>query len=285
MTSCRDIHHYDKPTNNVQLANSSFEIRSSRCSAVRVVIACRTFDLEHDPLLRNWLSATKSIRINVAEIDEAQLKSELGDAVWNGLPIQERRLLQQVLNLHLWRTLCADGREPPPFASSLDLTREFWKDVYRRIDRVPGASGIARQALAALAETLQTSFELSVPERRFPTSLAVGFELLQSLGIVRHQERRIGFWHQSFGDYQIVESLLRRIETSEGLMASALAWIRQADSQSLFKRRQVQLLLQVVADAHRDEFLSLISSIIDAADIRFHVKLLCPGSAINGIFA
>jgi hypothetical protein len=241
---------------------------------VRVLVACRSFDLDHDPLFKLWQQNAKNFRLDVGELDEDQLREELGTEVWQALGEPQRRILRRALNLHLWRRLQEEGGQRPRFATSLDLMRAFWAYCYKQIDKTATGAEPAREALLALTMALQSNAELSVPELRFSPKLAQGFDLLQSLGIVRRRESRVSFWHQSFGDYQIAEQLFQQIAVGGDAVQSVSRWLGTRRDQSLFRRGQVQLLSQLVSEAIRDQFLPMVQAIVETADVRFHIKLL-----------
>lgn len=241
---------------------------------VRIVIACRSFDLENDPLFKNWDAKTKAKSFNVAELDEVALKKELGEAVWDELVPHQRQVLRRALNLHLWRTLRDSRGSLASFASGLDLMRAFWQDRLQRIEESTKNSDAPQRAQRHLVELLESESEISVPDSRFSSDEMNGLKLLQSLGVVRVRDRRVAFWHQSFGDYLIAEHILQTIGGQADLVAAVCSWIGGRDQQTLLRRGRIQLVFQLIADGYRSKFLHLVDQLKTSHQFRFHVRLL-----------
>jgi len=241
---------------------------------LRVVIACRSFDLDNDPLFRQWKEKEKYVRIDVNELDEEQLRSELTPGEWEALNPQQRALLRQVLNLHIWRQLGREAAAHLAFTTSFDLMRAFWVDRIDRITRAPTYGRVAMDALSIIARSLRESGDIGIPLSRIPVALAKGIDLLQSLGVLRRHDRRVLFTHQSYGDYLVVETVLRELLVAPAPEAFILDWLGDRTKQTLHQRGQTQLLLQSLADANREALLPVVRHLLASSAVRFHIKLL-----------
>src|SRR5205823_11501867 len=93
------------------------------CPNIRVVVACRTFDIEDDPQIRAWKSRSECCEVAVAELSDAALDRFLAEQQLShrSLTPGQKKLLRSPQLLYLWWTIQHDGAPHIPFDTATDL--------------------------------------------------------------------------------------------------------------------------------------------------------------------
>jgi len=240
---------------------------------IRIVLACRTFDLDND--FKRWEQEYSGIsrRIEVKPIGNDQVRSfvEEQGARFEDLSTAQRDLIRNPYTLFLWWELYRERGESPSFVNKTDLLSEYRRHLVRKLAEMgqPEAPAL----LDELVLYLDQQGRLDAP------SLLVGSRreaqgALQSLNVLR--EPRHGFLtfaHQSLLDFLIAERVAR-----EALVqgASPVEWLRRND-QSLFRRDQLRQLLTLLRDQDPSLYIATLEEILTAQDIRFHLQHLALG--------
>lgn len=247
---------------------------------ITVLLACRTFDLENDPLISSWrhsLSSRPTYSETIVKV--AELPSEAVSALLQTIDInftsmapREQALLRSPGILALWWSMAISGSIPAEVASRTDLLRRFMIHK-RRQAAIEGdlSDGSISDALAAFVHHMNGEGALTVHELVFPEhSKAVN--AMCSVGLLHRDGRKLQFAHQSYFDHLLAESVARACLRDK---LDPLDWI--LSDQSLFRRDQFRQLLELLRDASPPDHASLLSRLADDARIRFHVKHLLLG--------
>ncbi len=240
--------------------------------SITVVLSCRTFDLQHDPSIRNWLGAGSGCRfsgIPVGALAEDTLKKVVG-AAFDQMTGKTRSLLSVLLNLSIWVELSSSG-DVPQFNTATDLIRQFWKNKRSLLqEQAKIFPEQVDQVLSPLLDYMERNGKISAPGRiidNWPTTV----EALQSYGVLQESAKQISFCHQRYLDYLIAERLLQQIDTGTG---SVLDWLGDRERQSLFRREQLRQALNMVAEESPSRFLMTAKLLLESGSVRFHVKHL-----------
>jgi len=240
---------------------------------VSVVLSCRTFDLQHDTEIRNWLD--KASESQVWSKIEVQLLSEdfihrTTGTEYDTFTKRQKDVLRNPQNLAMWLEIKGYG-DIKPIKSASELLKQFWdfktlqlemncsisiKDINNVIDAIIDY-GEKRGTISA---------PVRIPKRISPTVTAA----LESYGIIQVQHDTVSFCHQSYLDFFIASRLVSQV--FEG--GSVLGWLGTKESQSLFRREQLRQALSMMSDEEPDVFLGVLKSILPAEQIRFHLKHL-----------
>lgn len=240
---------------------------------IRIVLACRTFDLEND--FKTWEQeySSRGQRIEVKPLSDDQVRTfvEKQGARYEDFSSAQRDLLRNPYTLFLWWEIYREGRELPQFVNKSGLLSEYRRRLVRRLGEMgqPEASAL----LEELVQHLDQHGRLDAP------SILVGSriearEALQSLNVLREPRHGyLTFAHQSLLDFLIAERV-----TTEALAhgSSPVDWLRRND-QSLFRRDQLRLLLTLLRDQDHSLYISTLEEILTAKDIRFHLQHLALG--------
>jgi len=201
---------------------------------LRVVVVCRSFDVEDNPQIRAWKNRSKAHEIKIGPLDDAKVDAIVAGCNVNPstLDSRQRQVLRSPQGIYLWRLLHESKRRPPAFRSMTDLMRSFWEMTREKLKELrPGAY---EQVLDTLIGYMDRHATLNAPGTivsRWPTEVAA----LLSLNVLVEGERNnLLFAHQSYLDHLTAESVLREIHAGSG---TVLGWL-ESDDQSLFRREQ-----------------------------------------------
>ncbi len=152
--------------------------RARLIPGVRVLISCRTFDLNNDPLLKDIDSGRK---FHLRELSAEEVSSVVSELHINpdSLSATTQQLLRVPLHLDLFtravraQTPHGAGRPvaPQPVATLQDLYSLLWSNVIRRPD--PQAPPVAHreQALHLLTDVMNRCQRTSAPQSIFPSPI------------------------------------------------------------------------------------------------------------------
>jgi len=101
---------------------------------ISAVLACRTFDLEHDPEIKDWLNDSSNLKcrqVKVESLPEEAVKrivASLGQDLMAMSP-KQKRILQLPQHLGMWAEIVSTG-EAEAFQTSVQLMQQFWDNRY-----------------------------------------------------------------------------------------------------------------------------------------------------------
>jgi len=243
-----------------------------------VVVAGRTVDLDEDPRIQHWTKGKKDShgidvqRFNVGPMSE-QVVAAIVDSYgvkYASLSPGEKLLLSNAQNLQLWWRLAADGKALH-FSSRVALLRSFWshyRDKSVRDCHVPASE--VKALLDRLVEFMDKNGRLDAPSLLLDGEYAAAALALRTLNIIHTANDRARFAHQSHLDYLTIERVLRRALEGE---TAPIDWLR-ADDQSLFRRDQVRLLLQLLRDQDVTLYGQVLEAVLFGGGVRFHIQHL-----------
>jgi hypothetical protein len=242
--------------------------------AAGVVLACRTFDLEHDPEIRNWLRDSphlKCCRIEVKALSEEVVKrvvESLGRGFATMLP-REKRILQSAQHLAMWAELARAG-EVQGFQTGVQLMGQFWENRYRELAKAGVPPAQADEVIDRLAAYMENKGRISAPSSVVadrPTEV----QAMHSLGILHTTGSQVIFCHQSYLDFRIATRLLREVHQGKGTVR---AWLGDKSRQSLFLREQLRQVLALLSEEAPHDFVANVQDLLQSPDTRFHLKHL-----------
>lgn len=243
---------------------------------IAVVVACRSFDLQHDPNISAWRNADGQ-RTLLKEVPIAALSAEVTRAVveakgvaWSALTIAQQKLLCRPLHLYLWTRLSDYPSTRTVFRTSTDLMRAFWQHVRRQLEVTGLASSEIEQALQAIANRLDKDGRPTAPAQTLDWWPSIR-DALASLTVIEINDDTVRFAHGSYFDYYLAELWLERLRKDH---LNIHAWLSPMDEQSLLRRSQLRQLLTVMRDDDPGQFLQAVQDILKTPQVRFHLKQL-----------
>lgn len=240
-------------------------VKASR--KVRLIAACRSYDLSND---RALLELEKEHRVRRIEIKLLDWTSEV-EPLLRDKEIQierispkQRELLNLPLNLALFLDVAESGERNLQFQSTADLFARLVEKKQRTI-RERGYPGFTLMAaLSELAAFMSRDQSLDAPASaldKFPDAL----DLLATEGLVTYLNGRVNFFHESLFDYAFARGFVTE-------RRSLLALLK-ADEQHLFRRTQVRQILAMYRQVGPLRlYLEQLRDLLTSPAVRYHLK-------------
>lgn len=239
---------------------------AQRYGTVRVVLICRTFDIESDERIKQLQKADDVVQINVPLLDwaneVAQVVAALGISP-DTFDVAQKTLLCLPLNLAVFADVADDGNTQ--FASRNDLFAKLLQCKERLI--TANRDQISWSLMAALTELAHW---MSDRQRlNAPFSVLDGFprgvDILASEHLIVRSRGAVNFFHESFFDYIFARAFAARAQTLVELLTST--------EQHLFRRTQVRQILESLRQGDPTRYLHELKQVITNNDVRFHIKI------------
>jgi hypothetical protein len=247
---------------------------------IRVVVACRTVDLDSDPTLKAWerdLAGRRprlTERLEVTLLTTGQVESFVvrQGGRYAEFTATQRDLLRHPYTLFLWWDLFRERQESPAFVTKTDLLSEYRRHLDRKLVEMgqPGALGLLDSLVGYLDEQGRLDAPVSLVGGKTQAQ-----EALQSLNVLRVPRHGVvTFSHQSLLNFLVAERVAKE---ALGSGRNPVDWLRDRD-QSLFRRDQLRQLLVLLRDQNRPLYIATLEEIFAAGDIRFHLQHLALSS-------
>lgn len=227
---------------------------------MRIVVACRAFDLEHDHRMRS-LKAKSSI-FEVVEINSFDVKTV--DAILGDRKVHPKLkpLLVVPLHLSMFQSLATGDSEC--IETRDELFAAFWTDKQRKTSHRLGRDCNFVGVIDWLATWLSDHQELSAPASMLPDEKRADADALTSEHVLVLADGRYRFFHETFFDY----AFARRFVQRDGRMMDLLL----RGEQHLFRRAQLRQILIFLRTNDRARYLEELQSILSNDRVRFHIK-------------
>ena len=245
---------------------------AKRHPEMRVLLACREFDLANDDrfqqLLRGKSPQAEKLALSLLSVE--QVRTTLIGAEFDPERLTAHQI--EILRTPLHLTLLLEG-----WSSATDtqvLVFQTVNDLYRLYtqrkevvlkQKVPTFR--LAPALAPLVEHMNRGMTLSVPEA-LTDLLPLRNELL-SEGVIRLENGRISFFHEGYFDYLYARQFITA--------GRGLADVLNSSEQHLFRRAQVRQVLTLLREQDRPEYLVTVRELLTDRRVRFHLKELTYG--------
>jgi len=227
---------------------------------LRVLLACRDFDLDNDPRLRLLRQRADTTIVQLEGFNNDQV-----DFVLNELGLRRDQFTQRQQNLlsnplHLQLLASAPSSS---FAGVQDLYQGAWESKRRALrDRAPHWI----QIIDALCDAINAGRSLSVPRDALEDWSPEVDAMLSEHVLVETAERRVRFFHEGFFDFAFAKRFAGRGE--------ALVRYLRSTKQDLFHRSQTRQILAYRREVDRERYLRDLADVLGSPDIRFHLKAL-----------
>ena len=233
---------------------------------MRVVFACRKFDVENDYRIREFLNDKDCTHIEVAELSDEQVIDAVTSMglTASTLNIHQRKLLRFPLHLALLKTV-ADDTEALSFQTTKNLFDAFWQRKLQDCDQ-RGKPVRFNKVVSILAEAISSRQRLSVPVRVFDSEdLSLDAEILVSEHVLIRDGQQIAFFHEAFFDYVFARGWVECHETLVRFLIRG--------EQELFRRAQVRQIMNYLREeTESDRFVTEVEELLTHPDVRYHIK-------------
>jgi hypothetical protein len=231
---------------------------------MRVVVACRTYDLEGDSRL-NRLSKSddaKTIQLPKFEWDSVKDLLEASGISIGKLSDKSRSILMSPINLKLYIQLAKSGEPVHGELTSARLFDSLLDLRSRELLRFE-QSWTPDAALWSIAKHMSQNQELTAPLTAlaaFPAAIdrLASFDLITTVG------SKIQFSHESYFDH----IFSRHFVASD----QSLLELLKSDEQRLFRRTQVRQILSRLRDLETRKYMNDLRDVLFDSSIRFLIK-------------
>lgn len=234
--------------------------------AMRVLLACRKFDVDNDDRIRTLIKDHGAKQVSVAGLSDEQVTAAvqaLGIEAGR-LSKQQRDLLRLPLHLKLLATI-ADEAGVFSFTTTHELFDAYWDRKRRDCRERRGATVRFAEVVGALADEMSRRQSLTAPVSVLDDlDLADDADVLASEHVLVRDGRQYAFFHETFFDYAFARHWSRRGQT--------LVQFILAGEQELFRRAQVRQILTYLRLESPERFVSELEELLGHTDVRFHLK-------------
>ena len=238
---------------------------------MRLVIACRKFDLDNDRRFKQ-LIGEKGIATPVAisRLSHQTIKDFLEELALETATLTNKQLDLLSIPLHLSLLVAVIECTPTKsftFQTAKDLFDQFWKEKQNKLKARNGNPIQWTKVVDALCDYISDHQEdgLSAPERVVDDCYDDA-QLMASEHVLVWSNRQISFFHQAFFDY----TFARRFAS---IGKNLITFLLERE-QHLSQRTQVRQILLYERDSERNLYLKDLQEVLASPNIRFHLKQL-----------
>lgn len=232
---------------------------------LRVVLACRDFDLQTDQRLRQLAARDDVKRVEVRPLSDADVEDALAEmSIEPGrLSGEQLALLRSPLNLVLLRAV-GDEHDGFTFTSTVDLLDAYWQR--KRRDCLERRAGVRfGEIVSHLVGLMSAARRLDAPLAALDEhGLVADAEVLASEHVLVVDGNRVAFFHESFFDYAFARVWTAREQSLVEFLVEG--------EQELFRRAQVRQVLLYLRQVEPPRFVRELRGLLGDERIRFHIK-------------
>lgn len=236
---------------------------------MRLLLACRRFDIEKDNRLRELVAESGlAEEINVKPFTVEGVKVVLKELGCGASDYTERQI--ELLRLPLHLSIFADVLQEPRantfvFATSVDLFAAYWDMKHRAVRSRVGESPDQWVAVFdSLCDKMTVRQTLFVPEHEVLDEYEPTVRAMESEGVLVLDGGRIGFFHEGLFDYVFARRFRAKGKDLVGYLKEG--------EQGLFKRAPLRQILLHAHSSDHNEFVCALRSVVLDSTIRFHLR-------------
>lgn len=241
---------------------------------VRIIVSCRSFDLEFDPKL-SLLGREPQIKLGLLDRQDVEnVLDRLKVGLYKELDEKTISVLQIPQHLNLFCRVYRKNKRKD-YSSITDLYDELWLQEIG-LTEAKINKGVAEKILYDLALKIYDD-ETLTPQWDYDTSELKEANYLISEGIIEKTGNRATFFHQSMYDY-----VFARYYTKEkrSLILDLLA---EKKHQGLFVRTTVNFVLDYERTKNIKQYKEDVKTILFSGKIRTHIQLMLLWAMANRI--
>ena len=234
-------------------------------SNVKIIVSIREYDLKNDPLFKNLDDSKKIITQPFTfEYVNEKLKSFIKESTKLNNTLIE--LLRTPLHLSIFIELYPHDNSCISIKTLQDLYDKFWEQKVnsKLIDKTTRQNVI--KLLNATVQKMNEMKKIEVPVLYFEDEFDEVLSLLLSNGILKQENKKISFFHQTFYDYVFARDFaIKGVSLFEYILTT---------SQDLSIREQFKQIIQFLRGTDENKYLLELETILYSDAVRFHIKLL-----------
>lgn len=247
-----------------------WEAFSDLCAEVRtyprmkMLLACRDFDLEHDHRLRRLAgSSSHFASFRLKTLTAAEVRASFDLAGLGQLEINQKQL--DILSIPFHLLLFLQGNPARSFNSVGELYDQYWERKRQNLRNALGRESYWNEVIDALSRKMSERQLLFAPALVTDEWQTDARAMVSAHVLTEVEGRRLyRFFHESFFDY----AYARRFCFKEQCLIEFL----EASEQHLFRRAQVRQILAYRRRSDPDRYVDDVRRILETPSIRFHIK-------------
>ncbi|MDB6029834.1 MAG: hypothetical protein JWM16_172, partial [Verrucomicrobiales bacterium] len=240
---------------------------AGRIPNMRLLLACRAFDLQHDQRLRALTGEGRlAATIELSPLDVEQVRTVVRAAGGDPQRLDGRQieLLRIPFNLQLF--LQGDPSAQASFHSVKELFDRFWERKAALVAQKLSHARAWDECISTLATELSNGSScvpVDVLDRHGEDAMTMA-----SHGVLVLENRRWRFFHETFGDYAFARQFVRERRDLVKFLTV------DGGEQHLYRRAQVRQILAYERDRDRNAYLGKLRSLLAEPTVRLHIKKL-----------
>lgn len=234
-------------------------------SNVKIIVSIREYDLKNDPLFKNL---DNSNIINTQLLSFEYVNSKLNSFIKESTKLNNTliELLRTPLHLSIFIDLYPNDNSCISIKTLQDLYNKFWEQKVNSslIDKTMRQKII--ELLNTIVQKMNEIKKIEVPILYFEDEFEGELSLLFSNGILKRENNKISFFHQTFYDYVFARDFTKKdISLFEYILTIY---------QDLSIREQFKQIIQFLRGTDEEKYLLELKNILYSDKVRFHIKLL-----------
>lgn len=235
---------------------------------VRIVVSCRIFDLNYDPLLKKYgdNSSFKVQKLSQEQVINILAKAEISQKKYFSNSLME--LLKTPLHLDIFLAIYSNDLIIDKINSLQDLYNELWNQKLSNPSIY--MNGLKGEKVISLVYSISNRMfenqEINSTSIPFQDKYANELRYLESSSIIVRNNKLIEFFHQSFFEYAIA----RHFVSDQKNIAKDI----KEKHQGLFLRSKIHQILNYKRSVDFTSYNNDIKELIEDKSIRFHIKAL-----------
>jgi hypothetical protein len=257
-----------------ELIREAKNINSDETISVSIVLVCRTFDFNNDSTIKSLFHKDNPHEdvwkeIKISQLDEETVR-KFTAPYYVTFSTKLTQLLRIPNNLFIWSKLDS-GHKSLNYASTVDLIRGLWKQLCEQCEKHEIAYTALNDLKLTLMDKITQKKEQSVPDILLQSFPPIAIDFAISQGLLLRTGNFIGFTHQSFYDYFLVEKMLVIYYENKCGVEDILGALEE---QTPARRYQLQMFLQILLDTDAERFLKCGKTVLESPKIRLHMKFV-----------
>ena len=245
-----------------QLTNyNSLITRLTQIPNTRVVVSCRSFDLNYDHSLRKY-KRNRTIRVKYLTIEQVKEVLKKNSVNVEVLDKELLELLQTPLHLDIFCRITTENLSNSKLRTLHDLYNEFWDQfIQSQASSYPCIISVINE----ITDWMYAQQVITVSDI-FSNKCPLEIKYAQSQNIIFKSDNKLSFFHQTFFDYAFARFF---VENKKELTKELIS-----NHQGLFIRSKVKAVVSYLKYNSPIQYVREIKSLLLNPDIRFHIKVL-----------
>lgn len=249
---------------NTWIAFEELRVAVQSVPGMKMVVACRDFDLEQDHRLRPLgTDDSKFKKVLIAKLTLEEIRDSLNRAKLEAFQPNDKQI--EILSLPFHLVLFLQGYPEKAFSRIGDLYDNYWDRKEALLRQSIGEGSRWEETIDALTTYMSSHQSLIVPK-----AIVDGYRreirAMVSANVLVENNYGYQFFHESFFDY----AYARRFCTSGESLVSFLT--NEGEEQHLFRRAQVRQILSYRRENDLKQYCKDLSEVLASESVRFHIR-------------